>query len=75
MRVRQDRLRDDRRVKSTCVLIRKPASAKQPRDGQPTDNYRHNIQSVRIFDGVNVEPRIVKYDLYTDGPGGPGIED
>ena len=67
MRVRQYRLRDDDNM--ACPLCqsivskvnmsthKKTRKCKQLRDGQPTGNYRHTIQTVRIFDGVNAEPK------------------
>ena len=48
---------------------------KQLRDGNTASNYRKTVQTVSIFDGVNAEPRIAKYDIYTYGPDDPGIKD
>ena len=85
MRVRQYRQLNDCRI--ACPLCqsmvrkvnmsthKKTRKRKQLRDGNTADNYRKTIQTVRIFDGVNAEPRIVKYDIDTYGPDDPGIND
>ena len=84
MRVRQHRRDDDKMVCPLCQSIvskvnmsthKKTRKRKQLRGGNTTDNYRKTVQTVRIFDGVNTEPRIVKYDIYTYGPDDPGIKD
>ena len=54
---------------------KKTRKCNQFRDGNTADNYRKTVQTVRIFDGANAEPRIVKYDIYTYGPDDPGIKD
>ena len=86
MRVRQYRQRDDdKMVCPLCQSIvskvnmsthKKTRKCKQLQDGNTEDdNDRKTVQTVRIFDGVNTEPRIVKYDIYTYGPDDPGIKD
>ena len=84
MRVRQYRRDDDKMVCPLCQSIvskvnmsthKKTRKCKQLRDGNTTDNYRKTVQTVRIFDGVNTETRIVKYDICTYGPDDPGIKD
>ena len=40
----------------------------------PQTNYKKTVQTVRIFDGINAEPRIVKYEMYTYGPDDLGIK-
>ena len=54
---------------------KKTRKCKQLRNGNTASNDRKTVQTVRIFDGVNAEPRIVKYDIYTYGPDDPGIKD
>ena len=86
MRVRQYRQRDDdKMVCPLCQSIvskvnmsthKKTRKCKQLQDGNTEDdNYRKTAQTVRIFDGANTEPRIVKHEIYTDGPDDPGIKD
>ena len=84
MRVRQYRRDDDKMACPLCQSIvskvnmsthKKTRKRKQLRGGNTTDNYRKTVQTVRTFDGVNTEPRIVKYDIYTYGPDDPGIKD
>ena len=86
MRVRRYRQRDDdKMVCPLCQSIvskvnmsthKKTRKCKQLQDGNTEDdNYRKTVQTVKIFDGVLTEPRIVKYDIYTYGPDDPGIKD
>ena len=84
MRVRQYRQLDD--CKAACPLCqsivskvnmsthKKTRKCKQLRDGNTASNYRKTIQTVRIFDGVNAEPRVVNYEIYTYGPEAPFIK-
>ena len=84
MRVRQYRQLDD--CKIACPLCqsivskvnmsthKKTRKCKQLRYGKTASNYRKTIQTVRIFDGVNAEPRVVKYEIYTYGPEAPCIK-
>ena len=74
MAVEQYKLLDD--CKIACPLCqsivskvnmsthKKSRKCKKIRNGQPTGNYRHTIQTDSIFDGVNAGPRIVKHDIY-----------
>ena len=85
MRVRQYKmLVDDNVACPLCQSIvskvnmnshKKARKCEQLRDGYTADNYRKTVQTVKIFDGVNAEPGIVKYDIYTYGPDDPGIKD
>ena len=54
---------------------KKTRKRKQLRDGNTANNYIQTVQTVKIFDGVKAEPRIVKCDIYTYGPDDPGIKD
>ena len=70
MSVRQDRQLDDCRI--ACPLCqpivnkvnisshKKSRKCKQLQDGNTANNYRNTVQTVKIFDGVNAEPRIAK---------------
>ena len=40
---------------------KKTGKCKQLRDGNAASNARKTVQTVRIFEGVNAEPRIVIY--------------
>jgi hypothetical protein len=84
MRVRQYRLLDV--CKIACPLCQsivskvnisshKKPKRKQLRHGNTASNYRKTVQTVRIFDGVNAEPRIVKYEIYPYGTDDPGTQD
>ena len=71
MRVRQYKQLDDAKI--ACPLCqsmvskvhmsthKKTGKCKQLRDGNTASNARKTVQTVRIFDGVNAEPRIVTY--------------
>ena len=75
MRVRQYRQLDD--CKIACPLCQSIVSkvnmstqkrtrkCKQLRDGNTASNFRKSIRTVKILDGVNAEPRILKYGIYT----------
>ena len=43
---------------------KKTRKCKQLRNGNTASNDRKTVQTVRIFDGANAEPRIVKYNIY-----------
>ena len=47
---------------------RKTLKCRQLQNGRASVQYRHRVQTVRIFDGVNEEPTIVQYEVYTYGP-------
>ena len=54
---------------------RKTLKCKQHQNGPAFVLYQHRVQTVRIFDGVSEEPKIVKCDNYTYGPDESDIVD